>query len=85
MAKIRWPDKDEPYALLHLALVSQPSLQNYYESVQLLTPHLRGDEWTQSCVGFYLNSIEGGLPRITYFASDTEPAALAASRISGRR
>jgi hypothetical protein len=77
VAEIRWPNDQELYGLFHLAISATPSFENYYESIRVLTPLLRRPTWLNSCSGFYLNSVDFGLPRLTYFAADATAATAA--------
>jgi len=66
----RWPSEQEPFALFHLSVSTTASFSNYYDSVDVLMPFLRDRAWIDACAGYYLDSIDRGLPRLTYFASD---------------
>ena len=59
----RTPSIKDPYGLFYLSLSSDPSFDNYYRSLDILTPCLRAADWVGSCTGFYVNSVDGGLPR----------------------
>ena len=76
----RWPSEQEPFALFHLSVSTAASFSNYYDSVDVLTPFLRDRAWIEACAGYYLNSVDRGVPRLTYFASD---AGAATSVING--
>ena len=67
----RWPSDNDPYAIFHLSLSRTPSFENYYTSIEALAPNLNQPEWKESNNGFYLSSVNFGIPRLTYFAADT--------------
>ena len=77
----RTPSVDDRYGLCFLSVSRYPSFDNYYASLDVLTPLLREPAWIHSCTGFYLSSVDFGFPRLTYFALDPEPPAAAVKTI----
>lgn len=84
MTPFGWPSEQEPCALFHLSLSATPSSSNYYDSIDVLTPLLRDTAWIDACAGYYLNSVDRGLPRLTYFASDAGVATRVIDGICSR-
>ena len=72
----RTPSACDYLGLFYPSLSANPSFDNYYSSLEVLSPRLREAAWVDSCTGFYLNSVDFGLPRVSYFAADdTAPTA----------
>ena len=81
MITIRYPSDNELYGQFFLSMSATPSFDNYYESIRILTPYLRNVIWINSCSGYYINSVDYGLPRITYFAVDATEATMEVEKI----
>ena len=81
MFTIRYPSEKDPYGLIFLAMSATPSFDNYYESIKVLTSYFRNDSWINSCSGYYINSVDYGLPRVTYFAADNTKAKIEVEKI----
>lgn len=72
----RTPDSGTPYGIFWLSLSETASFNSCYDSLAILEPELRGDQWIDACNGFYV-SLANGIPRVSFFArNSSKPAAV---------
>jgi hypothetical protein len=80
----RVPSATAKYGIVHPSLSQTPSPANYYASVSVLARELRTPAWVASCDGYYVSSVDYGIPRLSYFSASADKALLLIDAICRR-
>jgi hypothetical protein len=68
----RTPSASAKYGIVYPSLSPTPSPANYYDSLAILMSDLRTPAWVNSGQGFYVSSVDLGVPRLSYFSASAD-------------